>query len=58
MVKNSPLKATGAHISIIGHITKDELRARLTRTDMANGLANRFLFCLVKRSVSAAWGTS
>jgi hypothetical protein len=50
MVKNSPLKATGAHISIIGHITKDELRARLTRTDMANGFANRFLFCLVKRS--------
>ena len=50
MTKNSPLKATGAHISIVGHITKDELRAKLTRTDMANGFANRFLFCLVKRS--------
>ena len=26
MVKNSPAKATGAHISIVGHITRDELR--------------------------------
>ena len=50
MTKNSPLKATGAHISIIGHITKDELRSRLTRTDIANGFANRFLFCVTKRS--------
>jgi hypothetical protein len=46
----SPQKATGAHISIIGHITQDELRSRLTLTDMANGFANRFLFALVKRS--------
>src|SRR5262249_23993595 len=44
------LKATGAHISIIAHITEAEARARLTRTDMANGFANRFLFCCVKRS--------
>jgi hypothetical protein len=43
MTKSSPLKATDAHISIIGHITQDESRARLTRTDMANGFANRFL---------------
>ena len=38
----TPLKATGAHISVVAHITKDELRARLTRTDMCNGFANRF----------------
>jgi Protein of unknown function (DUF3987) len=50
MTKSSPLKATGAHISIIGHITEDELRARLTKTDVANGFANRFLFCCVRRS--------
>ena len=50
MTRTNPLKATGAHISIVGHITKDEVRARLTRTDMANGFANRFLFCLVKRA--------
>ena len=50
MTRNAPLRATGAHISIVGHITVDELRARLTRTDTANGFANRFLFMLVKRS--------
>ena len=44
ITRNSPLCATGAHISIIGHITIDELRARLTRTEAANGFANRFLF--------------
>jgi Protein of unknown function (DUF3987) len=49
ITKSSPLKATGAHISIIGHITIEELRARLSRTDTANGFANRFLFALSKR---------
>ena len=56
MTKNSPLKASGAHISIIGHITKDELRSRLTRTDIANGFANRFLFCVTKRARLLAHG--
>jgi Protein of unknown function (DUF3987) len=50
LTKNSPLTGTGAHISIVGHITEDELRARITRTDMANGFANRFLFACVRRS--------
>jgi DNA primase len=50
LTRTSPLKATGAHVSIIAHITEDEARARLTRTEMANGFANRFLFCCMKRS--------
>jgi Bifunctional DNA primase/polymerase, N-terminal/Protein of unknown function (DUF3987)/Primase C terminal 2 (PriCT-2) len=50
MTRKEPLTATGAHVSIIGHVTEDELRANLTRTDMASGFANRFLFALVKRS--------
>jgi|SRR6516164_3889376 hypothetical protein len=50
LTKNSPLKATGAHISIVGHITTAELQSRLIRTDMANGFANRFLFICVRRS--------
>jgi len=50
MTKNSPARATGAHISIIGHITRDELRRHITETDMANGLANRFLWLCVRRS--------
>jgi len=48
--RQSPLKATGAHISIIGHITQEELRQHLTSTDMANGFANRFLWPCVRRS--------
>jgi hypothetical protein len=56
ITKNSPICATGAHISIIGHITDDELRARITRTDMANGFANRFLFALVRRSKELPFG--
>ena len=50
MTKNSPLKATGSHISMIGHVTDHELRSALTRTEMANGFANRFLFMKVRRS--------
>jgi len=44
------LKATGAHVSIIAHITKTELLRYLTATEAANGLANRFLWACVKRS--------
>ena len=54
--QDSPLSATGAHISMIGHITEDELRARITRTDMANGFANRFLFALIRRSKELPFG--
>lgn len=50
LTKNSPAQATGAHISIIGHITRDELLRFLTSTDTANGFANRFLWICSKRS--------
>jgi hypothetical protein len=50
LTKNSPTKATGSHISIIAHTTDEELRARLTRIEMANGFANRFMFAKVRRS--------
>jgi hypothetical protein len=56
LTRNSRLCATGAHISIVGHITADELRARIGRTDLANGFANRFLFVLVKRSRELPFG--
>jgi hypothetical protein len=45
----SPLKASDAHISIIGHITAEELLALLSKIDAANGLANRFLWIAVRR---------
>jgi hypothetical protein len=50
LTKNSPARATGAHISILGHITRDELRRLLTDTATANGFANRFLWVCSKRS--------
>jgi hypothetical protein len=56
ITKSSPLCATCAHISIVGHITVDELRVRITRTDAANGFANRFLFLLVRRSKELPFG--
>ena len=48
--KNSPVKATGAHISIIGHITRDELLMELSNNDKVNGFGNRNLWLCVKRS--------
>jgi Protein of unknown function (DUF3987) len=50
--KNSPLKATDPHISIIGHITRDELVERMNETDAANGFGNRFLWVRARRSKS------
>jgi hypothetical protein len=50
MVKNFPARATEAHISIIGHITRAELRRLLTQTESANGFGNRFNWLAVKRS--------
>ncbi len=50
MTKNSPARATGAHVSLIGHITADELRRYLTQTETANGFGNRFLWICADRS--------
>lgn len=56
LTKNSPLKATGAHISIIGHITRSELLRLLSDTDTENGFANRLLWIMVRRSKSLPFG--
>lgn len=50
LTKNSPAQSTDAHISIIGHITKNELVKYLGTTEAANGFANRFLWVCVRRS--------
>jgi hypothetical protein len=50
LTRNDPLKATGAHVGVLAHVTRDELRSRLTLTEVGNGFANRFLFIAVKRS--------
>lgn len=50
LTKASATRATGPHISIIGHITADELRRDLAISETANGFGNRFLWLLVRRS--------
>jgi hypothetical protein len=56
VTRNDPLRATNAHLSIIGHITADELKVNLTDVEAANGFANRFLWALVRRSKRLADG--
>ena len=50
LTKNSPAKATNAHISIIAHVSKEELTRHLSESEMAGGFANRFLFSCSKRA--------
>jgi hypothetical protein len=50
LTKNSQARARGGHISILGHITQQELLKHLTSTEAANGFANRFLWACVRRS--------
>lgn len=47
--KNSNEKVTNPHISIVGHITPQELSQKLNIVDCFNGLLNRFMFFCVKR---------
>jgi hypothetical protein len=49
LTKASPVRATKAHISLIAHTTQEDLRAHLADLDVANGVANRFLFVAVQR---------
>jgi hypothetical protein len=50
MTRHQPLRASGAHVSVLAHSTIEDIRRRLTETDVMNGFANRFLFVLVRRS--------
>jgi hypothetical protein len=56
LTRKDPIKATGAHISIVGHITKPELLRHLTETEGANGFANRFVWLMVRRSKELPFG--
>ena len=49
LTKHNRTKVTKAYISIIGHITAEELRNLLDQTEMSNGFANRFLLACVRR---------
>lgn len=56
LTKNSPARATDAHVSIIAHVTEDELRRYLDATEAANGYGNRHLFLCVRRSRCLPFG--
>jgi hypothetical protein len=48
--KNNPLYADDAHITLIGHVTEEDLLSYLNETEQANGFANRFIWSYVERS--------
>jgi hypothetical protein len=50
LTKNSQAVATGAHVSVIGHVTRPELCRHLGETEAANGFANRILWACVRRA--------
>ncbi|MBF0366484.1 MAG: toprim domain-containing protein [Oligoflexia bacterium] len=56
MSKKAPETATDAHISIIGHITRSELRREMNKVDVYNGFCNRFLWVFAKRSQELPFG--
>lgn len=50
MTKKNPVAASNVHVSIVGHITRDEFRRYFRTTEAANGFANRFLLACAKRA--------
>lgn len=48
MNARNPLRATGAHLCVIGNVTIDELLTGVSVDDLAGGLLNRFLFIAVR----------
>jgi hypothetical protein len=50
LVKNSPIRTTDAHVSVLGHIVRYELLNLLSECESINGFANRFLWLSVRRS--------
>jgi hypothetical protein len=56
VTKHTKSRATGAHVSIIGHITSPELRKLLDQISIAGGLGNRFLFACVRRTRQLPFG--
>lgn len=49
LTRTAPARATGAHIALIGHITREELRRHTTAIELANGYLNRFVVIACRR---------
>ena len=56
MVRGNPARATDPHVSLIAHVTQFELLARMSETDLFNGLGNRFLWCCSRRTKRLPFG--
>lgn len=50
LTKGEKNRSTGHHLSMVGHITAQELRDLLSSVEVANGTANRNLVGVVRRS--------
>ena len=50
MAKNSARTATDPHLSIIAHVTRQELMRSVREADIYGGLFNRFLFVMSERA--------
>jgi hypothetical protein len=49
LTRTSPARASSAHIALIGHITREELRRHTTTLELANGYLNRVLLICCRR---------
>jgi len=50
LTKSSKAKTTRSHISILAHVTAEELTRNFAEIELLNGLGNRFLWACVRRS--------
>jgi len=55
LTKTSKIRATGAHVCWVSHITLNELNSRLNETESFNGFANRILWVCAKRAKIVPW---
>lgn len=58
LAKNCPARATAPHVSLIGHVTFDELKTKLRGDALSNGFANRFLWIFASRTKMLPHGGS
>ena len=55
-IKASRLHVEAHHVSVMGHVARDELQRKLTAAETANGFANRFLWVHTYRArLLAPW---
>ena len=50
LTRTAPARASTTHLSVIGHITAEELRHNMTAIEVANGLMNRFVLLACRRA--------